>query len=209
LERYHREFERRKPHLVVAYASAAAHLAEYVLECGYTPSYGTRRVVTGAEKLFPDQREKIERAFRCPAHERYGGRDVGYLAFQMRRQGSLDYDVDWVNTLIEPETTEAESSILVTKLHADGMLMLRYRVGALARFPAGSQPGHPALILHEVTGRDTDRIWLPQGGWITGLQIPHMMKDYPVREYMLIQRRDYSVEILIVPRADFSQTDNR
>ena len=36
-----------------------------------------------------------------------------------------------------------------------------------------------------------------------------MMKDYPVHEYMFTQRRDYSVEIKIVPRTDFSDHSRR
>jgi phenylacetate-CoA ligase len=180
-----------------------------VLERGYEASYPARCFVTGAEKLLPEHREKIARAFGRPVHERYGGRDVGYIAFQMRPEATLDYQVDWANVLVEPETGEAESSILITKLHGDGMPMIRYRVGDIGRFPQASRPGHAALVLHEVVGRDTDRIWLPDGRWITGLQIPHMMKDYPVREYMFTQRRDYSVEIKIVPKTEFSAHSRR
>jgi phenylacetate-CoA ligase len=209
LESYHREFERWQPACIVAYASAVGHLAEYVLERGYEANYPTRGFVTGAEKLLPEHREMITRAFGRPVHERYGGRDVGYIAFQMHPAATLDYEVDWANVLVEPETSEAESSLLITKLHGDGMPMIRYRVGDIGRFPQASQPGHPALILHEVVGRDTDRIWLPDGRWITGLQIPHMMKDYPVREYMFTQRCDYSVEIKIVPKSEFSDHSRR
>ena len=209
LESYHREFERWRPAVILAYASAVWHLAEHVLERGYRPSYPTRCFVTGAEKLLPAHRERIEQAFRRPVYERYGGRDVGYIAFQTDPARSLDYEVDWSNVLIEPETDEAESSILVTKLHADGMPMLRYRVGDLGRFPEGAAPGNPAFVLHEVIGRDTDRIWLPDGRWITGLQIPHMMKDYPVREYVFTQRKDFSIEIKIVPRDGFGEHSRR
>ena len=209
LERYHREFARWQPACIVAYASAAGHLAEYVLERGDEAGYPTRCFITGAEKLLADHREKIARAFGRPVHERYGGRDVGYVAFQMRPQETLDYEIDWANVLVEPETGAAESSILITKLHADGMPMIRYRVGDIGRFPESSRPGHPTLVLHEVIGRDTDRIWLPDGRWITGLQIPHLMKDYPVGEYMFTQRRDYSVEIEVVPKADFSGHSRR
>jgi phenylacetate-CoA ligase len=209
LEGYHREFEHWQPACIVAYASAAGHLAEYVLERGYEASYPARCFVTGGEKLLPEHREMIARAFGRPVHERYGGRDVGYIAFQMRPEETLDYQVDWANVLVEPETSEAESSILITKLHGDGMPMIRYRVGDIGRFSQASRPGHPTLVLHEVVGRDTDRIWLPDGRWITGLQIPHMMKDYPVREYMFTQRRDYSVEIKIVPKTEFSDHTRR
>lgn len=209
LDRYHHEFERWRPACIVAYASAVGHLAEHVLERGYRPNYPTRCFVTGAEKLLPDHREKIERAFGRPVYERYGSRDVGYIAFQTGTDRALDYEIDWPNLFVEPETNGPDSSIIVTKLHADAMPMLRYRIGDVGLFPESSKPGHPAFALREVIGRDTDRIWLPDGRWITGLQIPHMMKDYPVREYMFTQRSDYSVEIKIVPKIEFEEQSRR
>lgn len=210
LERYHQEFERWRPACIVAYASALANLAEHVLERGHAPSYPTRCFVTGAEKLLPAQREKIEAAFGHPVHERYGSRDAGLMAFQFDPRRALDYEIDWANVLLEPETADADSSpILVTKLHADGMPMLRYRIGDVGRFPKGSRPGHPAFVLREVTGRTTDRIWLPDGRWISGLQLPHLMKDYPVREFMFIQRADYSVGLQVVPKNDFGEESRR
>jgi phenylacetate-CoA ligase len=208
LEDYHHRFERWRPSCIIAYASALGHLAEHILERGHRPTYPSNCLVTGAEKLLPAHREAIQAAFGRPVHERYGSRDVGYVAFQTRPQQTLVYDVDWANLLIEPETSERESSILITKLHADGMPMIRYRVGDVGRFLPGSKPGWPAFLLNEVVGRDVDRIWLPDGRWISGLQIPHMMKDHPVREYMFVQRADYSVEISIAPRSGFSQEGN-
>ncbi len=205
LERYHQEFSRFRPASIVAYASALAHLAEYLLEQGLKPNYPTRCMVTGAEKLLPYHRAAIEMVFSKPVHERYGSRDAGYIAFQMAPWQSLDYEVDWANILVEPESDEPDSAILVTKLHSDGMPMLRYRVGDLGRFPEGSEPGKPVFVLHEVLGRETDRIWLPDGRWITGLQIPHLIKDFPVYEYMCQQRADYGVELKIVPKNGFGE----
>ena len=209
LERYHRAFEEWRPFCVIAYASALGALAEHVLERGHRPRYPRGPFVTGAEKLLPTHRAAAERAFGRPVHERYGGRDVGLIAFQLNPAEGLDYEVDWANVLVEPETGEAESPVLVTKLHADGMPMLRYRVGDVGRFPAGARPGEPAFALCEVVGRETDRLWLPGGGWVSGLQIPHMMKDYPVREFMLTQRADYSVLIQVVARGGFGEESRR
>jgi phenylacetate-CoA ligase len=209
LERYHREFERWQPVCIVGYASALGNLAEHILERGHRPSYPARCFVAGAEKLLPEHREAIENAFGRPVHERYGSRDVGSMGFQLDPARTLDYEIDFANLLIEPETDEPESAILISKLHADGMPMLRYRVGDIGRFPEGSRPGHPSFALQEVVGRDTDRIWLPDGRWITGLQIPHMMKGYPVREFMLVQRANYSVEINIVPENGFGEESRR
>jgi len=206
LDRYHHQFQRWHPECIVAYASALGQLAEHIIECGYRPSYPSRCLVTGAEKLLPQHREAIRAAFGRPVHERYGGRDVGYVAFQVEPDRDLAFEVDWSNILAEPETDDVESSILITKLHADAMPLIRYRVGDIAHFVSGSKPGHPAFLLKEIVGRDVDRIWLPDGRWITGLQIPHMMKDYPVREYMFVQRRDYSVLIQIAPKRGFDES---
>ena len=131
------------------------------------------------------------------------------MGFQIEPQRTHDFAVDWQNVLVEPETTETESPILVTKLHADAMPMLRYRVGDVGRFPLDGKPGHPALVLHEVLGREADRIWLPDGRWITGLQMPHMLKDYPVREFMFLQRPDYSVELQVIPQNNFGEDSRR
>ncbi|MFY9556973.1 MAG: hypothetical protein WAV47_19865, partial [Blastocatellia bacterium] len=97
LEQYHNQFERYRPRCIVAYASALGHLAEHVLERGHRPHYPTSCFVTGAEKLLPHHRDAIQAAFGRPVHERYGGRDVGYVAFQMNPRHDLAYEVDWAN----------------------------------------------------------------------------------------------------------------
>lgn len=210
LARYHAEFERWRPRCIIAYASALAALAEFVVAENLRPRYPTGCFVTGAEKLLPAQRAAIERAFPTrPVHERYGSRDVGIMGFQIEPQRTHDFEVDWQNVFVEPETDDPQSPLLITKLHADGMPMLRYRVGDVGRFPQGSRPGHPAFVLHEILGREADRIWLPDGRWITGLQMPHMLKDYPVREFMFLQRPDYSVELQVIPQNNFGEEARR
>jgi len=211
LEQYHRAFERWRPACVVAYANALSSLAEHVLERGggRRPGYPRKCFVTGAEKLLPAQRERIEEAFGRPIHERYGSRDAGLMAFQYEPRRTLDYEVDWANIFVEPETAGEDSAILITKLHADGMPLIRYRVGDVGRFHEGSQPGTPSFVLREVIGRVTDRIWLPDGRWVHGIQLPHMMKDYPVREFMFTQHADYSIGLKIVPRNGFGEESRR
>jgi phenylacetate-CoA ligase len=209
MDAYHREMSSVRPACIVAYATALGRFAEHILECGYEAGYPSRCAVTGAEKLSPHHREAIETAFKRPVHERYGSRDVGGIAFQMNPQRALDYEVDWANMLVEPETDDPESPILITKLHADGMPMLRYRIGDIGRFTSGARPGHPALSLREVIGREADCVWTPNGHRIQGEFIPHMMKGFPVREYMLYQNANYSVQLKIVPKAGFNEQSRR
>ena len=208
LEEYHQELERFRPACIIAYASPLGYLAEYILSRGYKPNYPTRCMITGAEKLWSRHRNLIEEAFGRPVHERYGSRDAGCLGVQLDPANPLEYTLDWSFTLVEPELAQAESPsdspILVTKLHADGMPMIRYRIGDIGRFPAGSKPGHPAFTLSDVMGRVIDRIALPDGRWVAGQEVPHLLKDYPVREFLFLQRQDRSVELQIVPQQEFS-----
>jgi phenylacetate-CoA ligase len=209
LMRYHREMEQMRPKCIVAYASSLAALAEFLDEQGLAPGYPTSRMVTGAEKLLPHHREIVERVFKRPVHERYGGRDVSLIGFQTHVPERLDFDLDWSALLVEPETDEERTSILITKLQADAMPMIRYRVGDIGAFPAGSRPGHPSFTLASVVGRETDRILLPSGGWMDGLSFPHMMKNYPVREFQIYQRADYSVTVRVIPAAAFGDDSAR
>ncbi len=204
LRRYHQELEQWRPRCLIAYASALGALADVVQQDNRRPVYPTHCFVTGAEKLLPHHRALIERVYGRPVHERYGSRDVGLMAFQVIGSSGADFEVDWANVLIEPETADEHSPILVTKLHADGMPMLRYQVGDVAQFPAGSRPGHPAFRLREILGRTADRVWLADGGWVDGITFPHMFKDQPVREFQVLQRADLSVELRVVPAGGFT-----
>ncbi len=209
LLRYHGDLQRWRPRGMVAYAGALASLAETLLQEGITnPTYPRSAFVTGAEKLFPHQREQIMTAFGRPIHERYGSRDVGLMGFQTDPMNSLAFSVDWANVILEPDgpasAEDTTAAILVTKLRADGMPMLRYRVGDVARFPTGARPGVPVHTLHEVVGRAMDRLWLPDGRWVHPVALPHLMKDFPIRDYQLHQLVDHSVTVLLVPAAGYS-----
>lgn len=209
LDEYHREMERFRPACIIAYASALGHLAEHILANNYKPNYPTRCSITGGEKLWSRHREMIEKAFGRPVHERYGSRDAHCIGVQLRPEDSLEYTVDWANVLVEPQTDAPESPILVTKLQADAMPMLRYQLGDDARFPAGSRPGHPAFVLPDVIGRAVDRVLLPNGNWIAGQQVPHLLKDFPVREFLFLQRADHSVQLQLVPQQGFDDASLR
>lgn len=209
LLQYHEQLSRFRPSTLVAYASALDALASVLLEQGKVATYPTQRLVTGAEKLWPAQRERIEATFPVPVHERYGSREMGLIAAQYDPGVSLAMGVDWSNAFVEPENADADSAILVTKLHADAMPMIRYRVGDQGRFPSGSKPGHPTWLLEEVIGRQLDGLHLPDGRWVHGVGIPHMMKDLAVREFQIRQNADYTVDVLVVPNDDWTEAQGR
>jgi phenylacetate-CoA ligase len=206
LMQYHRKMDEFQPDCIVAYASALSVFAQFLEQQGIKPAYPRKLIVTGAEKLFPSQRAISEHIFPAPIHERYGGRDAGLMGYQLHLPGSEEFTIDWANVLLEPESTNVDgSNILVTKLHADGMPMIRYSVGDVGFFPVGARPGHPVFNLHSVLGRTLDKVWMPNGNFIHGAQFPHLLKDFPIREFMVIQESDYSVKIQVVPANTFSE----
>lgn len=206
--RYNDEFSHWRPDCIIAYSSALGNLAEFLYDKGITVSeYPNICFITGAEKLYQRDREIIETVFKRPVYERYGGRDFGGLAMQTVPSPSCGFEIDWSWALVEPATEAPESPILVTKLHSDGMPMLRYENGDMGRFPSASRPGQPSFIIDEVIGRILDRIHLPSGKWILGAEFPHMLKDFPVREFMIVQDEDYRVEAKIVPARHFTESD--
>lgn len=211
LSEYHQDLQRWRPRGMIAYAGALGSLAEAVLSSGDAPpNYPRTAFVTGAEKLYRHQRDAVEAAFGRPVHERYGSRDVGLMGFQLDPSRNLDFTVDWANVLVEPERTsdaaDPAAGILITKLHADGMPMLRYRVGDVARFPTDARPGMPAHTLHEIVGRDMDRLWMPDGRWMHPVALPHLMKDFPIRDFQLHQHADYRVTVRIVAGAGYGDS---
>jgi phenylacetate-CoA ligase len=200
LNDFHLELQDFRPDCIIAYASALAALAEYLSRAGLKPKYPRICTVTGAEKLFDFQRAIAEKIFRKPIYERYGSREVGMMAYQIYPPGFL---VDWANLYVEPETNDPESTILVTKLQGDGMPMIRYKTGDLGSFFPESKPGHPCFALKSIIGRSADRISLPDGNFINSLQFPHMLKDFPVRDFQVEQCEDYSIHVRLVPRPEF------
>ena len=216
---FHRDLQEWRPRVMVAYASALGALARWVAESGERPRYPMGCFVTGAEKLLPRDRAVAESVFGRPVHERYGGRDVGMMGFQLHPGEGLHFDIDWPNILLEPESAPDgpeqgsgqlsgpgplsepgtfESPLLVTKLHGDAMPMIRYRVGDLGLFRNDCRPGHPAFRLEEVRGREMDRLWNPEGAWFHPAGVPHLMKDFPVRDFRLVQASDHSITLEVV-----------
>src|SRR2546427_582953 len=61
----------------------------------------------------------------------------------------------------------------------------------------------------EVDAREMDRIWLHDGRWIQGSELPHMMKDFAVGEFQVVQYADFSIIVRIVPRSGFTDESRK
>jgi phenylacetate-CoA ligase len=117
------------------------------------------------------------------------------------------------NLLVETEadSNESPSELLITDLHNDGMVFLRYRIGDVGWFsdtPCSCGRGLP--LLKNVEGRTLDVLRAPDGRIVPGELIPHLIKDIQeVREYQAEQKRlDLIVLSVVLSRPISEQSQN-
>jgi phenylacetate-CoA ligase len=202
---------RIRPRMVFGYASAVALLAGHALQRAVRlDDLGVRAAFVTGETLYPQQRQLIEQVFGAPVANGYGSRDAGFIAHQCR-SGSLHVSAEHI--LVElidangtPVQPGATGEVVVTHLATAEFPFIRYRTGDMAvqsREPCACGRGLP--VLETVHGRSTDFIRTRSGNMMHALALIYEVRDDPaVRAFKFIQAEDLSIELQIVPGADFT-----
>lgn len=149
-----------RPAYLVGYASSWFFLARFVLERRLTPPE-VKAVLTSSEKLEPEMREAIQRAFRAPVFDAYSGVEMCCLASeceQHRLHLSPDAGVvELVDPNGKPVPPGEEGEIIATGLINFDQPLIRYRTGDLARLSRQPCPcGRAMPVLEELVGRLED-----------------------------------------------------
>ena len=202
---------RIRPRMVFGYASAVALLAGHALQRAVRlDDLGVRAAFVTGETLYPQQRQIIEQVFGAPVANGYGSRDAGFIAHQCR-SGSLHVSAEHIlvelidanDTPVQPGET---GEIVVTHLATAEFPFIRYRTGDMAvqsREPCACGRGLP--VLETVHGRSTDFIRTRSGNMMHALALIYEVRDDPaVRAFKFIQAEDLSIELQIVPGAQFT-----
>jgi phenylacetate-CoA ligase len=202
---------RVRPRMVFGYASAVALLAGHALQRGVRlDDLGVRVAFVTGETLYPQQRQVIEQGFGAPVANGYGSRDAGFIAHQCR-SGSLHVSaehilVELVDANGAPVPPGETGEVVVTHLGTAEIPFIRYRTGDMAvqsREPCACGRGLP--VLATVHGRSTDFIRTRSGNVMHALALIYEVRDDPaVRAFKFIQAEDLSIELQIVPSADFT-----
>ncbi len=204
---------RFRPACVVAFTSAALIVARWALAKGWRPPAGLSSVITGAEALFPADRELLERVFGCPVFETYGSREFMLMAAECPAHQGLHVSME--NLYIEllkdgkPARPGEVGEVVVTDLHNGAQPFIRYRNGDLAVWAEGQCAcGRGLPRLGRVEGRVLDLLRTPDGRELTGTIFPHLLKDFPaVQSYQAEQDRLDHLILRLVLTAPLGQED--
>jgi phenylacetate-CoA ligase len=204
---------RHRPHAIVTYSQAGAALARYVAEAG-ARAWGAIPVLCGAERLFDADRRAIVEAFGPAVFETYGSREFMLIASECEAHDGLHTAME--NLLVEvvvrdggverPAEPGEVGELVVTDLHNFAMPFIRYAIGdlAVARAPGRCGCGRELLKIGPIEGRVTETLRDAEGRPVSGIlfSVLFTVLAQHARQFQVIQRRDRSVIVRLVPDRD-------
>ena len=167
--------------LVIGYASSLEHFARAVeRERGRGLAWRPRAVQSSAERLTPEMRARIERAFGAPVFDRYGSREMGNAAHECTAHAGLHVSMERVIVEIVRDARAVadgeEGELVVTVLDNLAQPLLRYAIGDVGRrIPGGPCSCGRAYERIEITaGRTSDLFTTPAGRRVHGEYFTHL-----------------------------------
>ena len=162
------QMQRKKNHyFLTGYASSLNVIAEYALRENY--SIQLRGVISLGDKLFDHYLKNVKNAFQTQVFDTYGGNE----GFMIAAQDDISYYyilsphtyVEILDDDKNPVPDGEMGHIIVTRLDAFSMPLIRYRIGDLGiklpkeKYPKERKYGYP--LLQKIVGRETDVVLLP------------------------------------------------
>lgn len=214
LARVVQSIRKLRPSVLVCYAQAGAALARYVNEQGCR-DWPDISVIAAAERLFPSDRESLQRAFGPHVFETYGNREVMLIAAECEAHQGLHLSME--NLIVELVVREGGTErpaeqgelgeVVLTDLHNYGAPFIRYVTGDLAvQLPAGRCAcGRSLSRLERVEGRATDTLRDGAGRAVSGLffNVLFAALAHQIREFQVVQRKDRAIDLKLVPSGAF------
>ena len=194
------------------YPSILFSLAQMLEEQSVNIERPPKIIFTGAEKLYPHQRELMQKVFRCPVTDQYGFSEGCGNASRCECDR---FHEDYEFCILECDRPEAlggrriRGSILATGFASLAFPLLRYEVGDIGVWNEEPCPcGRHSRVLDEIEGRTEDYVVTPEGSRI--LRFDYIFKDTGnILEAQVIQERHDEIIIRLVQRTFFSVEDER
>lgn len=202
-DRFFAEVRRRRPRYLLAYSSGADELAAEVTRRAYSDIQFSA-IITSAEVLTAEQRQRIESGLGGKVFDRYGCREVSVIASECAAHTGLHVNAEalLVEIVPVPGMEPGWGKVVITDLLNRSQPLIRYENGDIARWAEGPCPCGRALPrLAEVKGRVADFIHLPGGRMVSGVAVLTLAlaEVKQVRQLQLVERSPGDLQLRVVP----------
>ncbi len=207
------KIRRHKPVLLDGYAESFNFLAEFISEQN---SQGIRpKAVISSAQILPEQvREKIETHLQTKVYDKYGSREFSGIAYECEEQDghhvmAESYIVEIVKN-DRPAKPGELGEVLITDLNNFSVPLIRYRVGDLAVAVDNSQIcacGRGLPRIGRIEGRTQAIIYCANGAWLPGTFFAHYFKehDHIIRQYQVVQNEPGVFVLKIIKGGVFNE----
>jgi phenylacetate-CoA ligase len=167
-----------------------------------------KAIITTSEKVTPEMKEVMERAFGCRVYEEYSTVENAVFASECEN-GNLHFSPDvGVVELLRPDGRPCEpgeeGEVVTTCLMREYQSLVRFRLGDVARFDA--KPclcGRGMPVLKEVVGRLEDVVIGPDGRQM--VRFHGIFINQPeIREGQIVQEAIDRIRVKVVPVGNLS-----
>lgn len=199
-----------EPKILTGYVSSIYFLANFLDENNISVT-SPQGIITTAEKLFPNVKNKIETVFGCDVYDSYGLNDGGVTAFECSEHEYLHVDTERSIMEVVDENNsqigEGKGTILATSLYNFAMPFIRYDTGDIGYIVDDvCSCGRNHKLLKEIIGRQQDILQTPEGKYIYGGFFTHIFWEINgIKEFQIIQKKLDTLIINIIAEENFDE----
>ncbi len=195
-----------KPAMLFGYPSVFSLIAKLALAKQIDLTcLGIKVVFVTSERLYPYQREIIEKAFAAPVANGYGSRDAGFIAHQCPN-GSMhisaeDIIVEIVDSAGNVVPDGEKGEIVITHLATSDFPFVRYRTGDIAALDTKTCAcGRGLPVLKDIEGRTTDFVVAANGTIMHGLALIYILRELDgIEAFKIVQETKQHTRVQLVP----------
>lgn len=213
LPHYVKKLRQYRPGAIEGYPSTIYILARYLQKIGET--LPVKAVFTSSETLLPLQRSVIEEQFEAPVFDFFGMAER--MAFATQCAEAHEYHLNFeyaVNEVVDSTGNNLEEGkegyLVGTSLLNYGMPFIRYRTSDVTTIDTEQcSCGRHMPRFRGVTTKDEDIVVTPEGKLVSSSVLTHPFKPLDaVRESQIVQEQSDILQIKIVRREDYCESDS-
>ncbi len=201
---------RYQPEVMLAYAQGAAALARYV-NAHDARAWDDFPTITGAERLWPHDREAMQQAFGPGVFETYGCREVMLIGSECEAHDGLHTSMETMivelivrdGDTVRPARPGETGEVVLTDLHNLAQPLIRYVGGdsAVARDATPCRCGRTLTRIGPIEGRVTDTLRDGKGNPVNGLLFSILFVSIieHSKQFQIFQKKNNDLSLRIVP----------